>query len=199
MIIRDGTSDLPRGEPIFVFGSNNRGIHGAGSALAARRYYGAVIGVGNGMSGRSYGIPTCAYNDLYPTITPLTREEVERHIGEFAAYARDHSDFVFMMSKVGTGSGGFSGEDIRAMLIGCPNNVDMPMDWNEDMGREPLDFSLYAELCPLDITLGKKCIFTPLVSGFSLTGSSGIPIEFSYNTDRSRVQNWHEALVSKIV
>ena len=39
---------------IFVFGSNLAGIHGAGAARQARKQFGAAIGIGEGLTGRSY-------------------------------------------------------------------------------------------------------------------------------------------------
>lgn len=43
---------------IFVFGSNEAGVHGAGAAAYAMRFRGAVYGEGVGRKGRSYAIPT---------------------------------------------------------------------------------------------------------------------------------------------
>ena len=44
---------------IFVFGSNEAGIHGAGAArIAFLKFGGAEMGLGNGLSGNSYAIPT---------------------------------------------------------------------------------------------------------------------------------------------
>jgi hypothetical protein len=43
---------------IFVFGSNRKGIHGAGSAKIAAKEYGAEFGVGEGRTGQAYAIPT---------------------------------------------------------------------------------------------------------------------------------------------
>lgn len=43
---------------IFVFGSNLAGVHGAGSARAALEKHGAEYGVGVGLCGNSYAIPT---------------------------------------------------------------------------------------------------------------------------------------------
>jgi len=51
-------STLPMNEPIFVFGSNESGIHGAGAAKVARDLYGAKLGVGFGPMGRCWAIPT---------------------------------------------------------------------------------------------------------------------------------------------
>ena len=43
---------------IFVFGSNESGIHGAGAAFLANKKFGAVYGEGIGLFGKSYAIPT---------------------------------------------------------------------------------------------------------------------------------------------
>ena len=182
--------------PVFVFGANQSGAHGAGSALAARKNYGAQLGVGNGITGQSYGIPTCAYNDKPPVITPLTPEEVVAFVNEFVEYAKAHPELIFMMTKIGTGIGGFSGDEICAMLAACPDNVDMPMDWNKRMGRKPVAFSRYEELYPCDAILMEKHHIKPTTHGFTLLARSSDtePINFEWNTDRSRIQNVHEAI-----
>lgn len=54
----DGTLPSSPKEYVFVFGSNTRGFHGKGAALVARNVFGAEYGVGIGITGRSYGIPT---------------------------------------------------------------------------------------------------------------------------------------------
>ena len=43
---------------IFVFGSNPEGRHGAGAAKVAREQFGAKYGIGEGLQGNSYAIPT---------------------------------------------------------------------------------------------------------------------------------------------
>lgn len=47
-------------EPVFFFGSNLAGRHGAGAGAAkyASKYRGAVYGQGEGLTGNSYAIPT---------------------------------------------------------------------------------------------------------------------------------------------
>lgn len=56
-ITPDRITHLEPGQ-IFVFGSNYGGRHSKGAALDARRLYGAVYGVSEGLMGQSYGIPT---------------------------------------------------------------------------------------------------------------------------------------------
>lgn len=48
----------PEPNTVFVFGSNPRGVHGAGAALVAKTQFGAVQGIGFGLQGNSFAIPT---------------------------------------------------------------------------------------------------------------------------------------------
>ena len=53
------TGDIvPEDNVIFVFGSNTEGRHGAGSAKVAVEQFGAKYGVGEGLCGNSYALPT---------------------------------------------------------------------------------------------------------------------------------------------
>ena len=42
---------------VFVFGSNEQGLHYGGAAKAAVENFGAIMGQGNGLQGKSYAIP----------------------------------------------------------------------------------------------------------------------------------------------
>lgn len=44
---------------VFVFGSNTDGRHGGGAAHYAHKLFGAEWGVAEGMTGKTYAIPTC--------------------------------------------------------------------------------------------------------------------------------------------
>lgn len=49
------------GDPrIFVFGSNLDGNHAGGAAAYAARHCGAELGIGQGLVGGSYALPTCS-------------------------------------------------------------------------------------------------------------------------------------------
>jgi hypothetical protein len=51
---------------VFVFGSNPEGRHGAGAAKVATDHYGAIMGIGRGHMGQSYGLVT---KNLTPNYT----------------------------------------------------------------------------------------------------------------------------------
>ena len=48
----------PDANTVFVFGSNPEGKHGLGAAKTAREQFGAQYGVGEGMTGNAYALPT---------------------------------------------------------------------------------------------------------------------------------------------
>ena len=85
-------AQLAPGE-IFVFGSNLEGHHGGGAAFTAYRKFGAVWGQGVGLQGQSYGIPTMQGG--VETIRP--------YVDEFIAFARQHTELTFLVTRIGCG------------------------------------------------------------------------------------------------
>ncbi len=119
---KDGTAAGPN--QVFVFGSNVHGRHGAGAALAAKLYHGAVQGVGEGMTGRSYALPTV---DLTKGSLPLG--QVQEAVARFLTFARSQPETNFFVTRVGCGLAGYKDKDIAPMFKGAPDNCDMPEDW----------------------------------------------------------------------
>jgi len=113
---------------IFVFGSNLSGIHGAGAARAARLHYGAQLGVGEGLTGRSYALPTVGYH-----IKPITFDEVQNHVLNFNVFARSRPDLTFQVTQVGCGLGGFSKQVIAPMFEMSPDNCWFDSQWKNFM------------------------------------------------------------------
>lgn len=109
---------------IFVFGSNLAGRHGKGAALAALRDHGAVRGRGFGPQGNSYAIPT---KDTRLISLPL--ERIRNYVREFLAYARQHPELTFQVTRVGCGLAGYTDEQIGPMFVGASNNCKLPEGW----------------------------------------------------------------------
>ena len=122
---KDGTKPI-NPNTIFVFGSNLAGRHGAGAAKAAHDYYGAVYGVGEGLTGRSYALPTVDNN-----ICMLPLVDITGAVARFKEFATNNPDMQFFMTRVGCVLAGYSNEIIAPMFKGCSNNVDFPQDWKE--------------------------------------------------------------------
>lgn len=101
---------------LFVFGSNLFGRHGKGSALAARKKYGAIYGQGVGAQGRSYGIPT---KDGYLKILDLII--IESYVEDFKNYMARNPLIKSFVCAVGTLNAGYDHSDIAPMFKGLEN------------------------------------------------------------------------------
>ena len=106
---------------VFVFGSNLAGIHGAGAALQAIQF-GAVRGVGVGLCGQTYAIPT---KDKYINTLPLSG--IRKYVDEFIRCAL-HSELEFLVTPIGCGLAGYEPKDIAPMFKDCLDldNVFLP-------------------------------------------------------------------------
>lgn len=111
---------------IFVFGSNLAGRHGSGAAKDARENYGAVYGVGIGMTGDCYAIPTKDYS-----IKTLPLNRIKFYVDQFLTFARDKPNWTFMVTAIGCGLAGYKPEEIAPLFAGRSFNVKLPMKFIE--------------------------------------------------------------------
>ncbi len=91
---------------IFVFGSNLAGLHCNGAAKLAYQKFGAVWGVGVGLRGQSYAIPTMQGG--VSTIKP--------YVDEFLMFALNHEHLIFLVTEIGCGIAGFTPRDIAPLF-----------------------------------------------------------------------------------
>lgn len=101
----DNITNLGSNE-IFVFGSNLEGHHGGGAARLAYNKFGAVWGVGVGLQGNSYAIPTMQGGV----------DTIEPYINEFIRFAKLHQELTFYVTRIGCGIAGFSEEEIAPLF-----------------------------------------------------------------------------------
>jgi hypothetical protein len=113
---------------IFVFGSNLKGIHGAGAALKAKTLFGAILGNGEGMMGQSYAIPT-KFNP-YQTM-PL--HFIKRYIDVFIDFVNNEETrhLQFLVTRIGCGFAGYNEMQIAPLFINALNfeNVCFPEEF----------------------------------------------------------------------
>ncbi|QYW01783.1 hypothetical protein PP761_gp12 [Stenotrophomonas phage Paxi] len=117
---------------IFVFGSNEGGIHGAGAALFAYQKKGARFGHGYGHSGNSWAIPTKGVltigdNRMVGDTLPL--ERIQQYVAGFLAFAHGHPDMEFEVTRIGCGLAGLKDEDIAPMFHNAPSNCSFDTVW----------------------------------------------------------------------
>ena len=93
-------------DEIFVFGSNLAGHHMGGAARLANIKFGAEWGVGVGLTGQSYAIPTMQGG--VETIRP--------YVDEFIEFANQHQNMKFLVTRIGCGIAGFNDEEIAPLF-----------------------------------------------------------------------------------
>lgn len=110
--------------PIFVFGSNLAGIHGAGAAACALKEHGAIWGCGLGIQGNSYAVPTKDHN-----IQTLPLSEIQKYVEEFLHFATMNPDMTFLVTRIGCGLAGYQDKDIAPFFKFAPSNCLLPEGW----------------------------------------------------------------------
>nr|DAO97028.1 MAG TPA: hypothetical protein [Caudoviricetes sp.] len=109
---------------VFVFGSNEAGIHGAGAAALALEY-GAEWGKGVGHYGMTYAIPTKDRN-----VETLNLSKIRPYIVDFVAYTKAHPELQFFVTRVGCGLAGYEDYQIAPLFKGALH-CSFPETWEQ--------------------------------------------------------------------
>lgn len=116
---------------IFVFGSNEAGIHGAGAAKFAKEHRGAQMGRSYGMWGKSFAIPT--KNDVFET---LPVETINDYVRGFIAFAKAKRKLTFQVTAIGTGLAGHPHILMARMFKDAPRNCFFDERWKPILGED---------------------------------------------------------------
>lgn len=110
---------------VFVFGSNAKGIHGGGAARYAMEHFGAVMGEGHGLHGKSYAIDSMSGLEILA-------EEVKT----FADFAKANPQKTFLVTAIGCGIAGYHESEIAPLFECCRNicNVTLPASFWDVIG-----------------------------------------------------------------
>lgn len=103
-IASDRIATLAPGE-IFVFGSNIQGMHGGGAARYANKNFGAEWGVGEGLTGRTYALPTME-----------GKASMKQAVEHFTSCAKEHPELTFLVTAIGCGIAGYTPEEVAPLF-----------------------------------------------------------------------------------
>jgi hypothetical protein len=109
---------------VFVFGSNELGVHGKGAAKTAKRW-GAKHLQASGLMGQTYGIPTVKKLRPY---TVLSVAKIKKYVDVFILFAKENKDRFFLITEIGCGLAGHSVSDIAPLFKDAMklDNISMP-------------------------------------------------------------------------
>lgn len=119
--IASGRIDSLEKDEIFVFGSNLEGKYLGGAAKAAHNRFGAQWGVGVGLTGQTYAIPTMQGGI----------ETIKPYVDQFIEYAKEHQEKKFLVTRTGCGIAGFKDEEIAPLFKKATSlkNVYLPISF----------------------------------------------------------------------
>lgn len=123
---------------IFVFGSNPEGRHGKGSAKITKDSFGAQYGIGRGLTGKCWAMPTknltANYFEKSTGITyfqygerSISKEQIQDNIKDLYEFAEEkwNVKFYIAYNYNTTNLNGYSGAEIFEMFSfhKIPNNI----------------------------------------------------------------------------
>lgn len=118
-------------DQVFVFGSNERGIHGKGAAKTALKW-GARMGEGHGHQGRTYALATVRVPG-----DKLPMPRLKQNVDAFIYYARNTPELTFLVTEVGCGLAGFSVKEIAPLFADAIHikNIHLPARFWHKLGH----------------------------------------------------------------
>lgn len=131
---------IPSGDWVWVFGSNDLGVHGAGAAKIARSNFRAQLGQGVGLTGDAYGIVTRAgyrtpdMRELKFRTLPLV--VISKHIAAFIEFAKAHPQMNFFVTRVACELAGYSDATIAPLFRSAPSNCSFANEWMQYLSRQ---------------------------------------------------------------
>lgn len=122
-------STLKKNE-VFVFGSNEAGIHGAGAAHAAFKFFGAVWGQGFGFQGSTFAIPTKNWK-----IETLDLHDIAFYVSRFIEFAKGQPKMTFYVTKIGCGLAGLEVKDVALFFYNAykVKNIVLPKEFCDEI------------------------------------------------------------------
>jgi hypothetical protein len=133
----DGTLPNDSGA-VFVFGSNERGIHGAGAALVAAQRFGAPRGPAGARGPLGPGIRCYAIATKDASIKrALALETITPQVRAFVEFAQSNPERLMWVTRVGCGLAGYADAEIAPLFRQAPPNCSFALPWRpylEDEG-----------------------------------------------------------------
>lgn len=123
---------------IFVFGSNTLGYHTGGASGTARKKFGAVWGQAEGLQGQSYAIPV----DFGKNVRKDA--EVKTAVERFIAFAKEHQELFFLVTRVGCGIAGYHDDEMAQFFKEALElkNVSLPKSFVDALNGGEGDYDM---------------------------------------------------------
>lgn len=113
---------IPKGDWVWVFGSNNAGKHSCGTAKVAHVTFKAKYGEGRGLTGRAYAIATKGEKGA-----ELAIDEIADQVSSFLQFAQSSPRLGFYITRLT--SEAHPEADLAKLFANAPQNCCLPQEW----------------------------------------------------------------------
>ena len=131
----------PEPNTIFVFGSNPQGRHGAGAAYTAHIFFKAQYGIGEGLTGNSYALPTKElrgeYSDYAICGKSMCSDKIINNIKKLYECCKQNPDKKFKVAYRNVDNkslNGYTGIEMMSFFKEAgeyPENIYFSKEWVE--------------------------------------------------------------------
>ena len=123
---------------IFVFGSNTLGYHTGGASRTARKKFGAVWGLPEGLQGQSYAIPVDFGKGVRNDV------DVKAAVDRFISFAKERTELFFLVTRVGCGTGGYHDDEMAQFFKEALNirNISLPRSFVDALNGGEINYNL---------------------------------------------------------
>ncbi len=115
---------MTRRKVVHVFATDVAGLHENGEAKRAVQSWGALIGIGEGLSGLSYAIPVYDEDNIARPI-----EQMRGPIRRFLEFAKKNDQYTYKVERLGCGPFGYDDFDVAPYFTDAPDHVILPVGW----------------------------------------------------------------------
>jgi hypothetical protein len=101
-------------------------MHGGGAAWYAHKNFGAEWGIGEGLTGRTYALPTMEGT-----------ASMKKAIAHFIDCAKQHPELTFLVTAVGCGIAGYTPKEVAPMFREALSveNIYLPKVFIDELSR----------------------------------------------------------------
>lgn len=88
--------------------------------------FGAKYGVGVGITGQAYALPTKDVN-----LRPIGMKRMQEFVREFREHTKRNKHETYFVTRVACGLAGYEDGDIAPMFRGATRRCNFPIEWKE--------------------------------------------------------------------
>lgn len=115
---------MAKNKVVNVFATDVNGLHQNTEAERAVQDWGALAGIGEGLSGQCYAIPVYGVDGK---VRPI--EQMRGPVRRFLEFVKKNPNYIYKVGRLGCGAFGYDDFDVAPYFTDAPDSVKLPVGW----------------------------------------------------------------------